>query len=269
MLITERQDRILHMLEKDGQVFVSRLSETFHVSEETIRRDLEKLEEEGYARRCYGGATFTGSMDLPFKERKRNNVSAKRRIAAAIAAMIPDGASVAMDESSTATFVAEALKGKKKRLTIITNSMETAILLSDKTEWTVLLTGGVMRHQNLSMTGSKAAEFVRGHAVDWTVISCAGMDSKRGIFDPTEDNAEIKKAMLDAAAHTVLAVDGKKFERRSLCRICPLYELDTVVTDRRPDENWLKAFEENRVELICAGPDDTYTDILRTKEEAI
>ena len=252
MLVTERQDQILQILEKDGQVFVSKLSPVFRVSEETIRRDLEKLEEEGYARRCYGGATFTGGMDLPFTVRKKSHISGKRRIAAAVAEQIPDGACVALDESSTATFVSEALKAKKE-LTVITTSMETAMFLSDKEEWNVILTGGAVKHKNLSLTGPKAADFVRGYAVDWTVISCAGMDAKRGVFDPTEDNARIKSAMLEAAAHTILAVDERKFERRALALICPWNQLDTVVTDCQPEEVWTDTLSKNGVELICTG----------------
>ena len=251
MLVTERHDRILHTLEKDGQVFVSRLSADFQVSEETIRRDLEKLEEEGYARRCYGGATFTGSMDLPFTVRKKSHVSGKRRLAAAAADLIPDGASIALDESTTATFVAEALK-EKKELTVITTSMETVLLLSDKEDWTVLLTGGKLKPKNLSMTGPRVLDFIREYAIDWTIVSCAGMNSDRGIFDPTEDNAGIKRVMLDAAEHTILAVDKYKFERKSFSLICPFSSLDYVVTDEQPDEEWRAAFAKNHVELICA-----------------
>ena len=252
MLVSERQDRILQTLERDGQVFVSRLSELFHVSEETIRRDLEKLEEEGYARRCYGGATFTGGIDLPFSMRKKSHMSGKRRIAAAIAELIPDGASVALDESSTATFVAEALKNRKE-MTVITTSIETAILLSDKEDWTVLLTGGKIKHKNLSLTGQKAAEFFKEHAVDWAILSCAGMDPERGIFEPSEDNAGIKKAMLAAASHSILAADRRKFERRSFAQICPLSSLEMVVTDVMPDEAWAAAFARHGVVLLCSG----------------
>ena len=251
MLIGERHDRILHKLEKDGMVYVSGLSQAFQVSEETIRRDLEKLEEEGYAKRCYGGASFTGGMDLPIKVRKKTNVIGKRRIAERIAQIIPDGACVALDDSSTATFVAEALKPKKE-LTVITYSIEIALLLSGKEDWNILLTGGKLRSKHLSMLGPRAVDFIRNYTIGWTVISCAGTDRRRGIFDTVEENAEVKQAMIAAAEHTILAIDRQKFERRSFALICPFKDLDTIVTDAELERMWKKEIEENQVELICA-----------------
>lgn len=251
MLINERHDRILHKLEKDGMVYVSELSQTFQVSEETIRRDLEKLEEEGYARRCYGGASFTGGMDLPIKVRKKTNVIGKRRIAEKIAEIIPDGACVALDDSSTATFVAEALKSKNE-LTIITYSIEIALLLSGKEDWNILLTGGKLRSKHLSMLGPKAAGFIRNFSIGWTVISCAGMDIERGIFDTVEENTELKRAMIASAEHTILAVDRQKFERKSFALICPVKDLEMIVTDAEPEAGWKEKIAAGHTELICA-----------------
>ncbi len=251
MLISERHDKILHLLENEGMVYVSELSHAFSVSEETIRRDLEKLETEGYARRCYGGASFTGGKDLPIKVRIKSNVSGKRRIAAAVAERIPDGATVALDDSSTANFVAEELKVRNK-LTVITYSLEIAVLLSDMEDWKILLTGGVLKHKHLSMIGSIATDFIEKFSVDWAVMSCAGMDKDRGVFDATEENARIKQAMLASADHVILAADRQKFGRRALAIICPFSGVSEIITDEIPGKEWREAFERSGVIYTCA-----------------
>ena len=248
MLISERHDRILQRLEQEGTVYVSELSRSFDVSEETIRRDLERLENEGFAKRCYGGASFTGGTDLPVKVRKKSNVAGKRRIAEAVAERIPDGACVALDDSSTAIFAAEFLKSKNE-LTIITHSIEIALMLSDKTDWTILLTGGTLRATHLAMVGTKAVDFIKNYSIGYTLISCAGMDMDRGIFDPVEENARVKEAMINVSEHIILMADRQKFGRRSLTLISPLSGIDEVVTDFDPDAEWKASLEKKNVKL--------------------
>lgn len=249
MLSGERRDDILSRLEKEGHVLVSQLSRVFGVSEETIRRDLEKLESEGFARRCYGGASFTGGRELPYNVRKKSNVSAKRRIAAAVADLISDGDCVMLDDSSTATFVAQALL-EKKNLTVLTNSLEIALLLSDRAEWHVLLSGGALKLPSLSLSGAKAEAFLTDYHADWAVISCAGLDAQRGVSDVREDSARIKRAMLQSAEHTVLAVDSRKFARRAFSTVCSCGELDTVVTDLSEDDERAAAFSPWDIRFI-------------------
>ncbi len=251
MLITERHDRILQQLEIEGMVCVSELSRAFAVSEETIRRDLEKLETEGYARRCYGGASFTGGKDLPIKVRIKSNVTGKRRIASLVARQIPDGACVALDDSSTANFVAEELKDKKK-LTIITYSLEIAVLLADKEDWKIILTGGTLKHKHLSIIGPMAIESIAKYCIDWAVISCAGLDCERGIFDATEENAGIKQALISSSEHVILAADKQKFKRKALALICPFDGVDEIVSDEAPEKRWLDAFDNSGTEFLCA-----------------
>ena len=251
MLADERREGILARLERDGRVQVSPLSADYGVSEETIRRDLEKLEAEGLARRCYGGASFTGGRELPYSVRKKSNVSAKRRIAAAVAALIGDGDSVMLDDSSTATFVAQALLDKQN-LTVITNSVEIVLLLAKQQGWTVLLAGGALKLPSLSLAGAKAEQFLAEYHVDWSVVSCAGLDLSCGVSDVGEDTARIKQAMLRAGERTVLAADGRKFGRRAFAAVCPLSALDTVVTDLEETDELCQALRAQSVRVICS-----------------
>jgi len=115
MLPVERKNIILGRLRAEGKVLVAPLSAEFGVTEETIRRDLEKLEREGYATRGYGGAVFSDEnrAELPYSERKMTNVSGKERIGALAASLVEDGDFLMLDESTTAGFIARALTGKR------------------------------------------------------------------------------------------------------------------------------------------------------------
>ena len=123
MLAVERRKQILEQVHKDKKVIVSELSRQFRVSEETIRRDLEKLAEDGHVIKSYGGAVINeiGSIDLPFNVRWKSNSIGKQKIADLISQEIQDGEHIFLDASTTAVFIAKNIKNKKK-LTVITNS---------------------------------------------------------------------------------------------------------------------------------------------------
>ena len=132
MLAIERRNEILEKLQIEKKVVVSELSQLFHVSEETIRRDLEKLENDGLVIKSYGGAVLNehSIFELPFNIRKNQRVVEKQKIAREVAKLVHDGESMMLDASSTAVYVTKALKEKKK-LTVITNSVEILVELFD------------------------------------------------------------------------------------------------------------------------------------------
>ena len=146
MLAAERRGLILEKLHEEKSVVVSELSREFEVSEETIRRDLEKLSEEGQVVKSYGGAVINEntSIDMPFNVRKKKNIAGKQAIADIIKGLIDDGDHIILDPSTTAVFIAKALK-EKKHLTVITNSIEVMIELSDVSDWNIISSGGSMR----------------------------------------------------------------------------------------------------------------------------
>ena len=156
MLALERRNLILEKLQTEKRVVVSQLSQLFDVSEETIRRDLDKLEKEGLATKSYGGAVINEdiSIDLPFNIRKNQNVVGKQKMAELTADLVQDGEHIFLDASTTAVFVAKALKEKRERLTVITNSVEVLLELSDVSGWNIISTGGVMKEGYLAFLGS-------------------------------------------------------------------------------------------------------------------
>ena len=251
MLAIEGRNEILMKLQAERRVVVSELSQLYDVSEETIRRDLEKLVNEGVAIKSYGGAVINenANLEVPFNIRKNYNVIGKQKIAEQIAAMVKDGESLMLDASSTAVYIAKALK-EKKNLTVITNSIEIIVELMDMPEWKVLSTGGLSREGSFALVGPQTDKMLKSYHVDKAVISCKGFDLESGITDSDELHANNKITMLGAAGKKILAVDKSKFDKTAFTAIGALDDITTVVTDEEPDRRWLQAFEEAGIECV-------------------
>ncbi|MBO4429103.1 MAG: DeoR/GlpR transcriptional regulator [Clostridia bacterium] len=251
MFAIERRNAILAALSAEGKVVVSELSQNFGVTEETIRRDIDKLEKEGLATKTYGGAVsnVSPSTDLPYNIRKRVNVEQKQLVAEKVASMISDGDRIMLDASSTAIYVTRKIKSKKD-ITVITNSVEILLELADKTGWHVLSTGGSLKEGALSMVGTSAEKMVRGYHVDFAICSAKGIDEKMGITDSNEKDSEMKQAIFASADKKVLALDSTKFDKISFVKVCDIKDVDIIVTDKSPSEAWKNRLAENGVELI-------------------
>lgn len=251
MLAIERRNAILSKLYLDGKVIVSELSAEFDVTEETIRRDLEKLDKEGLVKKTYGGAVLVQnfSTDLPHSVRKRANVEAKQTIAEKISHMISDGDCIMMDSSSTVLYLLPFIKSLKN-ITLVTNSVEALIELSDKDDWNIFSTGGKLKRGSLSLVGPSSEKMIRGFHVDYAICSAKGIDLNMGITDSNEKDSEIKQEIFASAEHKVLAVDSTKFDKISLIKVCDITNVDTIVTDSEPSSNWVEYLKSVNVNLI-------------------
>ena len=253
LLAPERRKIILEKLQEDKKVIVSQLSGLFEVSDETIRRDLEQLCLDGHATKSYGGAILNeNGTDLPFNIRKLHRPAEKRKIAELVEPLISDGDKIFLDASTTAVFVARSLKAKK-RLTVVTNSIEVMLELSDKHDFTVLSTGGTLLGNYLAFTGVRVVEMLNSFLADKLIFSCkalsnCGTDS--GIYDSLDDFALIKQKMIARSNTKILATDNSKFSKTAFSKITTMSNIDMVVTDSRPGEDWLMHFADENVEVL-------------------
>ncbi len=251
MLAIERRNAILAKLNAEGKVIVTDLSREFDVTEETIRRDLEKLDNEGLATKTYGGAIANKSLniDLPYNVRKRASVERKQKIAEKIAEMIKEGDYIMVDASSTAIYVTKCI-AHLKNITLITNSIEILMELADKSDWNILSTGGTLKKGSLSLVGTSAERMIKGFHVDLAICSSKGIDMNMGITDSNEKDSEIKRAIFAAADRKILAVDATKFDKISFVHVCDLNDVDTIVTDEVPSDRWIEYCKDKGVELV-------------------
>ena len=251
MLAIERRREILARLTANGKVLVAELAKDFDVTEETIRRDLEKLDKEGLVSKTYGGAVskHNAAIDLPYNVRENANVEQKKRIAELIAELIEDGERIMVDSSSTALYVMKKIK-EKKNLTVITNSVKILLELADKPDWTVLSTGGILKKNSLSLTGSSAEKMIRSYHVDTAICSCKGLDTELGITDSNENDSLIKQAMFQSAERRILALDTEKFDKKSCVKVGDFSDIDLVVSDSAPAEKWIGFCEEKNLKLV-------------------
>lgn len=251
MLAIERRNKIFEKLQAERRVVVSELSQKYGVSEETIRRDLEKLENDGLAIKSYGGAVLNenANLDLPFNVRKNRNVIGKQKIAELVCSLVKDGSTIMLDASSTDVYIARALKDKNN-LTLITNSIEILVEFFDVPNVNVLSTGGTMRMGTLALVGHQTDKMLKSYHVEKTIISVKGLDLEVGLTDSDELHATNKGTMLKAAKEKILAVDSSKFGRKAFISVANLEDITTVITDEKPSEEWLQAFEDAGIKCI-------------------
>lgn len=257
MLAVERRNLILEKLQDERKVVVSELSVLFGVSEETIRRDLDRLDKEGLATKSYGGALLNEntSLDMPFNVRKKRNIKGKQTIAGLVSGLVRDGEHLMIDSSTTGVSVVKALKSKK-RLTVVTSSIEVLAELSEVGGWDVICTGGTLKEHYFTLVGSRAVDMIGSFNADKVILSCKGFDMERGVTDADEMFSQVKQAMLKHAKQRILAVDHTKFGQVAFSQICTHDELDIVVTDLRPQQNWLDYFAEKGIECLYGGGND-------------
>ena len=254
MLAIERKNEILAKLRTEQRVLVSELSAYYGVTEETIRRDLDKLEKEGFATKTYGGAIWGNSTktDLSYTIRNKTNVEAKVAIAQLVSQMVQDGDHLMLDDSSTSLYIAKQLKDKKN-LTILTYSVEIVMELSAVEGWTILSTGGQLKPDSLSFTGHQVAETLSRFHVDKAILSCKGIDREAGITDSAESHAVSKQAMIRNAREVLLVLDDSKLDKVSFVQIAPLEQADRVVLNRKPSQPWLDHL--HALDVQCVYPE--------------
>ncbi len=250
MLGIERRRQILDILRRDRRVYVADLSESFSLTQETIRRDLEKLEAGGFLQRSHGGAVLVtpGNEELSFAKRTVANYGLKQKIAELAVSLVNDGASLMMDSSSTVLALC-ALLAAKKKLTVITNSIK---ILGDHSASRISLisTGGNLRVHSLSLVGEAACRTIAAYNVDFAVVSCKGLDRERGVTESNEPESVVKRAMVRQAKNRVLLADSTKFDKIVFAKTLEFADIDYVITDADPGQQWKEFFDKSDIHVM-------------------
>jgi DeoR/GlpR family transcriptional regulator of sugar metabolism len=253
MLVAERQRKIVDLVNERLSVRVTELSKIFSVTEETIRRDLEKLEKENLLMRSHGGAVSIekDQGETSYIEREVTNAAEKKAIAVEAVRFIEPGDQIVLDASTTAWYVAKELEDMP--LTVLTNSIKVAIELSKKEQIKVISTGGTLLTQSLSFVGPLAERSLGMYHVNKAFISCKGVHLEKGLSDFNELQALVKKQMMDIADETILMVDSSKFGTRAFSQIAPIAKIDSIITDSSIGEDCRKQLEEKNIKVSIAN----------------
>jgi len=228
----ERHASILKNLNDSGRASVIELSRSLEVSEVTIRNDLNELSQKGLVQRTHGGAVKNDLFvyDVPLYEKTKQHRSEKQRIAAAAAALVNDGEIITIDSGSTTWELAKLLKSKR-RLTVITNSIPIASELSTVPNLQVIVTGGSVRRESLSIVGPHSEVLLREHFANKVFLGVDGFDVHSGLTTPNLDEAHVNRLMVDMSREVIAVTDSSKFGRRSMCLIVPTKRIHKVITD--------------------------------------
>lgn len=231
----ERQGRILEIVGRDGEASVESLAETFVVSHETIRRDLEVLASTGALHKVRGGARRIKLMtEGSFRERMFDQAPAKAEIGRKLAMVVDDGDTLFMDTGTTTLACAEAL-GAFRDLTIITNSLRIAQRLGEQDAGhRLFLLGGAYAADNSETVGPLAIEQIERFQADHAVLTVAAVDAEAGAMDADLDEAHVARAMIEHARNTIILAHAEKFGRRAAFRVCRLDEIGVLVSETKP-----------------------------------
>jgi DeoR/GlpR family transcriptional regulator of sugar metabolism len=250
VLAVDRRHRILERVAEEQTIHIAELAEELSVSEMTIRRDVSRLERDGFLRRTYGGATahLTRSMELLFNARALQNAAAKRRIGMKVAETFERAATVFIGIGSTAEQFAMFLPPRDD-LTVITGSLPVASLLGTRRGRVVALGGSVLS-DDLACVGPVAAATV--------VLGAAGVSARSGITELDDEAAEIQRLMIEHSEELTIVADGSKIGARTMATVAPATAIDTLVTDDAAPADELAALEALGIDVVVirrAGED--------------
>lgn len=243
MLIVDRYEKIVELINERGSMRVTELSVLCEVTEETIRRDLDRLEKAGRLLRSHGGAVSLRERqpETPYTEREVMNAGEKQRIAREAVLMIKPGERIILDASTTAWYVASHLPNMP--LTVLTNSMKVASELSNKERIEVISTGGQLSRSSMSFVGHLAERSLDLYHVDKLFFSCKGFHLEHGVSESNELQAMVKRKMIRIADQAILMADSSKFGLQAFTHVAATEELNGIITDFRPDEEQMKLLQ--------------------------
>ena len=254
MTSDSRRDAIRGRLAERGEVEIAALATELAVSEMTIRRDLETLEERGVARRVRGGAisTVSRSYEPPLAARSQEAQEAKALIASAASTFVEYGETAILDVGSTTLALARALRDRGG-LTILTPSVNAAVELANEPTTRVILTGGIVRPGELSLVGDLAEQTFQRFNCDVLFLGVGGIDAVKGLTEYNLDDTRVKRAALGAAARCVVLADRSKLDRVCLAQVATLEEIDVLITDAEPTHPVLAAVREAGAEVVSVS----------------
>ena len=231
MLSHERQGELLRRMRLRGGGSVVELADAVGVSASTIRRDLEELDTQGLLTRVHGGAKLVGDgVEVAPMARQTEHAEEKRRIGEAALAMVEDNSTILISGGTTTEALLPHLS-QRTGLTVLTNSLTVAHRLSAQSAITVVVLGGVLRHEEMSLLGSLAERAIEDFHVDRAFIGVYGIDPELGLTGAVVHETNTDRVLMRAAPELVVLADSSKFGQRGPVRLAPVERIGALITD--------------------------------------
>jgi DeoR family transcriptional regulator of aga operon len=252
----KRAKEILRLLLSHGKTSVEELTRLFATSPASVRRDLTRLEERGLVHRTHGGALLAGHVYEPFRfdasfhVREERFAAEKRRIAMAAAELVQENETIGLTAGTTTTQIARVLR-LRTGLHIVTNAVNIGMELNASNGLDTTLTGGSLRWPGaFSLIGPTALESLNTVVMDKVFIGVCGIDPELGATIIEADEAAVFRAMTRHAKQVVIVADSSKVGMTSPAVICPVTDIDILITDDGVSNDAVKAFKRKGVQVV-------------------
>lgn len=249
-----RQLTLLKVVQAQGSVTVEQLAETLGVTLQTVRRDVQRLADEGLLARFHGGVRVPSSTveNIAHQQRENLNAEGKQRIARAVAAAVPNECSLILNIGTTTEAIAKALL-HHTGLRVITNNLNVAAILSANPQCEVIVVGGVVRGRDRGIVGEAAVDFIRQFKVDIALIGISGIESDGSLRDYDYREVKVSQTIISHAREVWLAADSSKFNRPAMVEVAKLTQIDRLFTDMPPPEPFPALMAEAQVRCDVAA----------------
>lgn len=249
----ERKTTIMESLEKEEKVQVRILANILQVSDETIRRDLDRLEKEGFLKKVYGGAVKTKihSWELPFDEKTMINRNEKQAICKAAASLVEDGDIIMIGNGTTPLDMVPFL-AEKKDITLITHSVPVMLGAMDVFKGRVIFIGGEIERNQKYTSGPLSERMLELLRANKAFICAGGISTLNGITDYDISGSSISRKMMERAEEVIVLADNTKFGKTTFAHMCSLTDASKVITDQNCPKEWINIFAEKDIELLIA-----------------
>lgn len=252
LILNQRQKDLLAWVKREGYVSVERLAAHFQVTTQTIRRDITLLAEHRLLQRYHGGASVLSSVEnVAYDARQVLMADEKRRIAQALAAEIPDNASLFINLGTTTEEVARAL-AQHRGLRVITNNFHIANLMCDYPDCEVLVAGGSLRKRDRGLTGDATVQFIRQFKVDYAIIGISSIEADGTLRDFDYREVLTSQAIMQQSRQVWLAADHSKFDRPAMVELGHLTQVDALFTDCLPSAPMQEVLAQAGTRLVVA-----------------
>lgn len=253
MMTAQRREELKRYMLAHKSASVPEMAKRFQVSGQTIRRDFEALEKEGFLLRSYGGAIVKDrkAAYVPNDVKSELFVDEKKIICRRAAELIHPNDCIFIDHSTTALELCDEIR--QLPLTVVTNSYRVIGRLSGCSNIQLICTGGTFHGGIEGFTGLETMRYLQQHCVDKAFLSCRAIDPLRGVNDSYETIANVRQTVIENADSSILLVDHTKFGKSGFITVCQLDKLDYVITDQPLDQEWRKLFRENHVRFLDGG----------------